>query len=336
MADFFHNGWSTFITVITIAGILACGLLLWSQSKVKVKLGPDGKPLPVETTGHVWDGDLTENNNPLPRWWMIMFYLTIAFGIGYLILFPGLGSNQGTLGWSQVGKYEEEMKAGEAQYGPIFAKYQAMPIPELAKDPQARAIGERLFLNSCAQCHGSDAQGSKGFPNLTDRDWLYGGTPEVIETTIREGRQGTMPSMAAAVGGDQDVRNVANYVLSLSDSAHDPIKAALGKSKFAACAACHGADGKGNQTIGAPNLTDKTWLYGGGISNVMETINKGRGNRMPAHKNIVSEAKIHLLAAYVWGLSNRQDAVAGISAGDAQTMGSLTATADSSTRQQSQ
>ncbi|HCY63798.1 MAG TPA: cytochrome-c oxidase, cbb3-type subunit III [Oxalobacteraceae bacterium] len=333
MADFFHNGWSLFISVITLGGILACGLLLWSQSKVKVKLDADGKPLPVQTTGHVWDEDLTENNNPLPRWWMIMFYLTIVFGIGYLVLYPGLGSREGTLGWSAVGKYEEEMKAGEAQYGPIFAKYQAMPIPELARDPQAAAIGERLFLNSCAQCHGSDAQGSKGFPNLSDHDWLYGGAPETIKTTILDGRQGAMPSMAAAVGGDQDVRNVANYVLSLSGASHDPIKAALGKPKFAACAACHGADGKGNQAIGAPNLTDKTWLYGGGINNVMEAINKGRGNMMPAHKNILSEAKVHLLAAYVWGLSNKQGSVAAVSANDAKAIGNLTGAAEASVKQ---
>lgn len=328
MADFFHNGWSIFIGGVTLLGILACGLLLWSQSKVKVKVGADGKPEPVGNTGHVWDVDLTENNNPLPRWWMIMFYLTIVFGLGYLILFPGLGAMQGTLGWSQVGKYEQEMKAGEAQYGPIFSKYQAMPIPALAQDPQAREIGERLFLNSCAQCHGSDAQGSKGFPNLTDTDWLYGGAPETVLASIRQGRTGQMPPMAAAVGGDADVRNVANYVLSLSGSSHDPIKAVMGKSKFAACAACHGADGKGNQALGAPNLTDKIWLYGGGINNVMEAINKGRGNMMPAHQGILSEAKVHLLAAYVWGLSNKQTTVAGISAGDAKAMGNLTGASD--------
>ncbi|RJG01532.1 cytochrome-c oxidase, cbb3-type subunit III [Noviherbaspirillum sedimenti] len=333
MADFLHNGWSLFIAGVTLLGILACGLLLYSQSKVKVKVGADGQPLPVQTTGHVWDEDLVENNNPLPRWWMIMFYLTIVFALGYLILYPGLGSMQGTLGWSQVGKYAQEMKAGEEKYGPIFNKYQAMPIPALAQDPQAREIGERLFLNSCAQCHGSDAQGSKGFPNLADTDWLYGGAPETVLASIREGRHGQMPSMAAAVGGDQDVRNVANYVLSLSGSSHDPIKAVMGKAKYAACAACHGADGKGNQVLGAPNLTDKTWLYGGGLNNVMDAINKGRGNMMPAHKGILSDAKVHLLAAYVWGLSNRQATVAGISAGDARAMGKLTGVSDTPARQ---
>lgn len=324
MADFFSEwwgGWIAFMVVISIAG---CALLLWSQSKIKVKLGPDGKPLPVETTGHVWDENLMENNNPLPRWWSVLFYGTILFGVGYLVLFPGMGAMSGKLGWSQVSEYEEEMKAGEKQYGPLFNKYLAMDIEKVAKDPQAQAIGERLFLNTCAQCHGSDAQGSKGFPNLTDTDWLYGGDPKTIEATIREGRHGQMPPMAAALGSDDDVRNVANYVLSLSDSAHDPIKAAIGKPKFAACAACHGANGKGNPALGAPNLTDKVWLYGGGIDNVMETITKGRNNQMPAHKNILGEAKVHLLAAYVWGLSNNPSIAGTVSADDTKAISKLT------------
>jgi cytochrome c oxidase cbb3-type subunit 3 len=328
MADFFNEWWGIWIAILVIASIAGCGILLWSQSTVKVKLGADGKPLPVETTGHVWDGDLMENNNPLPRWWSVMFYGTIVFGIAYLFLFPGLGSRQGKLGWSEAKAYEEEMQAGEKQYGPIFNKYLAMEIPEVAADPQARAIGERLFLNSCAQCHGSDAQGSKGFPNLTDRDWLYGGEPKTIETTIREGRHGQMPSMAAAVGSEDDVRNVANYVMSLSGSTHDPIKAALGKSKFMACAACHGADGKGNQMLGAPNLTDRIWLHGGGVDNVMETITKGRNNQMPAHKNILGDAKVHLLAAYVWSLSNNTDAKAPVSAEETRAIDSMTKVAD--------
>jgi cytochrome c oxidase cbb3-type subunit 3 len=304
MADFFSEWWSIAIIVVVLLSIAACGLLLWSQSKVKVQLGSDGKPLPAETTGHVWDGDLMEQNNPLPRWWMWLFYMTIVFAVGYLIVYPGLGSVQGSFGWSQVGAYEKEVKEGEEQYGPIFNKFLNMEIADVAKDPQAREIGQRLFLNTCAQCHGSDAQGGKGYPNLADNDWLYGGDPQTIKTTILEGRHGQMPPMAAAVGTDDDVRNVANYVLSLSNSAHDPIKASLGKSKFAACAACHGAEGKGTQAMGAPNLTDKIWLYGGGIDNVMETINKGRNNQMPSHKALLGDAKVHLLAAYVWGLSN--------------------------------
>lgn len=315
MADFFSGWWSIAIIVVVLLSIAACGLLLWSQSKVKVQLGSDGKPLPAETTGHVWDGDLMEQNNPLPRWWMWLFYMTIVFAVGYLIVYPGLGSVQGSFGWSQVGAYEKEVKEGEEQYGPIFNKFLNMEIAAVAKDPQAREIGQRLFLNTCAQCHGSDAQGGKGYPNLADNDWLYGGDPQTIKTSILEGRHGQMPPMAAAVGTDDDVRNVANYVLSLSNSAHDPIKASLGKSKFAACAACHGADGKGTQAMGAPNLTDKIWLYGGGIDNVMETINKGRNNQMPPHRALLGDAKVHLLAAYVWGLSNNATNVTEAEAG---------------------
>lgn len=324
MADFFNEWWGIWIAILVALSIAGCVLLLWSQSKVKVKIGEDGKPLPAETTGHVWDGDLMESNNPLPRWWSNLFYLTIVFSIGYLILYPGFGAMQGILGWSQTGEYEKERKAGEEQYGPIFNKYLAMEIPALAKDPQAREIGQRLYMNSCSLCHGSDAQGSKGFPNLADHDWLYGGDPKAIEVSIREGRQGMMPPMAAAVGNANDVRNLAHYVLSLSGSTHDPIKAVMGKSKYASCAACHGADGRGNQALGAPNLSDRIWLYGGGIDNVMEAINKGRGNNMPAHGHLLSDAKIHLLAAYVWGLSNNPSAGAIISVSDAREIGKLT------------
>lgn len=315
MADFFSEWWSTAIAVLTGISILACGLLLWSQSKVKVKIGADGKPLPAETTGHVWDETLMEQNNPLPKWWMWLFYLTIVYSIGYLIVYPGMGSYKGTFGWTQEGEYLKEMKDGETQYGPLFNKYLNTDIKQVAMDPQAREIGQRLFLNSCAQCHGSDAQGGKGYPNLTDSDWLYGGTPEVIKTTLQEGRHGQMPPMGAAIGSDDDIRNVANYVMSLSGATHDPIKAAIGKGKFGVCAACHGADGKGNQALGSPNLTDKVWLYGGGIDNIMESINKGRGNQMPAHKTILTDAKIHLLTAYVWGLSN-SGTTASVSAAD--------------------
>lgn len=304
MADFFNEGWGVAIAVLVVLAMLACALLLWSQSRMKVKLGADGKPLPVETTGHVWDVDLVENNNPLPRWWSWLFYGTIIFSAVYLVYYPGLGAMPGKLGWSQVGQYEEEMKQGEQQYGVLFNRFLAMDVKQVARDPQARAMGERLFLNSCAQCHGSDAQGSKGFPNLTDHDWLYGGEPQNIKDSITQGRNGQMPALGAALGTDDDVQNVANYVLSLSGAPHDPIRAVHGKPKFGTCAACHGADGKGNPALGAPNLTDRTWLYTGGAQGIMETINKGRSNHMPAHQGILSPAKIHLLTAYVWGLSN--------------------------------
>jgi cytochrome c oxidase cbb3-type subunit 3 len=196
------------------------------------------------------------------------------------------------------------LKIAEADYGPLFNKYLKQDLKAVAAGPQAHAIGERLFLNYCSQCHGSDARGSKGYPNLTDKDWLHGGEPDTIKTTIMHGRNGMMPSMAAAVGTDVDVANVAQYVLSLSGSTADPIKVVFGKPKFAACAACHGADGHGNLALGAPNLTDKIWLYGGSADTIMETINKGRVNTMPAFQDFLGDAKVHLLAAYVWSLSN--------------------------------
>ncbi len=304
MADFI-NGWLGILIALVVAiSVFGCAVLLWSQSKMKIKLGADGKPLPVETTGHIWDGDLRENNNPLPGWWMKLFYGTIIFGIAYMLLYGGFGSYKGMLGWSELDEYKTELKDGDTQYGPLFQKYMAMDIPAVAKDPQALEIGARLFLNTCAQCHGSDAQGVKGFPNLTDKDWLYGGDPQTILATLHDGRNGFMPPMADAVGTADDVLNVANYVLSLSNTPHDGAKAVLGKAKFTACAACHGEDGKGNQAMGAPNLTDKTWLYGGNINSIVEGINKGRKNQMPAYNGVIDEDKLHLLAAYVWSLSN--------------------------------
>jgi cytochrome c oxidase cbb3-type subunit 3 len=301
MSDFTNDFWSIYVTLITLLGILGCGLLLWSQSKIKVAADAKHKD---GTTGHVWDEDLTELNTPMPRWWMALFYITIAFALTYLVLYPGLGSFAGKLGWKSSTQYQQELKKADADYGPLFNKYQSQDLKAVAADPQAHAIGERLFLTYCSQCHGSDARGGKGFPNLTDKDWLFGGEPETIKTTIMEGRVGQMPSMAAAVGTDKDVENVAHYVLSLSGSTHDPIKAVFGKTKFGACAACHGADAKGNQAIGSPNLTDKIWLFGGSEGTIMETIRKGRSTTMPSFKDFLGEAKVHVLAAYVWSLSN--------------------------------
>jgi len=241
MTDFTSSFWSPYITIITIVSIFACGILLWSQSKHKQKIEPgsEGKP---STTGHVWDEDLTELNTPMPRWWMWLFYITIVFGLSYLFLYPGLGDYAGKLGWKSSTAYQTELKKADAEYGPLFEQFLKQDIKVVAANPQAHEIGERLFLTYCAQCHGSDARGNKGFPNLTDSDWLYGGAPDVIKTTIMHGRNGQMPSMAAALGSETDVENVAHYVLSLSDSNADPIKKVLGKAKFAACAACHGAE----------------------------------------------------------------------------------------------
>jgi cytochrome c oxidase cbb3-type subunit 3 len=220
------------------------------------------------------------------------------------------------LNWTQSSQYQAEVKAADAKFGPIFAAYAKEPIEKIAFDPKARQIGERIFLNNCSQCHGSDARGSRGFPNLTDNDWLYGGSPEAIEQSIANGRNGVMPPMAAAVGDKEAVIDVANYVLSLSGSTHDAARAARGKEKFAACAACHGPEAKGNQALGAPNLTDKTWLYGGTVDAIVQTITNGRGSNsmspgqsaMPPWKDVLGDAQVHLLAAYVWSLSNKAGA----------------------------
>jgi cytochrome c oxidase cbb3-type subunit 3 len=307
MADFTSDFWNIYVALLTILGIVGCGVLLWSQSthKVSALKSVEGH---VGTTGHIWDEDLTELNTPMPRWWMWLFYLTIAFGIGYLALYPGLGSYAGKLEWKSTGEYQQELAKADAQYGPLFANYLKQDVRAVAADPQAHAMGERLFLTYCAQCHGSDARGNKGFPNLTDKDWLHGGTPEIIKETIMKGRHGVMPSMAAALGSDKDIENVAHYVLSLSGSTSDPIKTVFGKSKFSACMACHGAGGKGNPALGAPNLSDKTWLYGGSAETIMETIRKGRDNTMPAFGDFLGEGKVHVLAAYVWSLSNTPEA----------------------------
>jgi cytochrome c oxidase cbb3-type subunit III len=296
MSDFFSGGWSLFITGVTLLGLAGCLWLLFVASQ-RTAMAADN------STGHVFDEDLVEMNNPLPRWWMVLFILTVVFGLAYLFLYPGLGSSAGQLGWTSRGEYEAEQARANASMTAVYGRFAAMPAAALAREPQAMAIGERLFINNCAACHGSDARGSKGFPNLTDRDWLYGGTPEKIEETITNGRQGAMPPMAAAVGNAEEVRNVAHYVLSLSGSPHNSIAAQLGKAKFAACAACHGADGKGNQALGAPNLTDKVWLHGWGEEAIVAMIDHGKTNVMPAQGARLSAEQIHVLAGYVWSLS---------------------------------
>ena len=298
MSDFTSNFWAIFVASITVIGMLACLLLLWFSGKARAMTANDN------TTGHVWDGDLREMNNPLPRWWVWLFVITVVFGFVYLALYPGLGKSAGQLGWTSASQYEAEVQKANLAEAPLYARFMAMAPEAVAKDPQAHAIGERLFMNNCAQCHGSDAHGSKGFPNLTDGDWLHGGTPDKIKETLTLGRMGQMPPMAAAVGTPDDVKNVANYVLSLSGSPHDSVRAALGKTKFTVCAACHGADGKGNQALGAPNLSDNIWLHGYGEAAIINMVNNGKVNQMPAQGKKLTEAQIHVLASYVWSLSN--------------------------------
>jgi cytochrome c oxidase cbb3-type subunit 3 len=281
---------------LTVASLAFCVFILVVASKRKVMAADN-------TTGHVWDEDLREMNNPLPRWWMWLFVITIVFAAVYLALYPGLGTNPGALKWSSGGQWEAEQKKAYATMAPVYAKFTAMPAEALAKDPQAMGIGERLFVNNCAQCHGSDARGSKSFPNLTDGDWLGGTGHEYIKKTVVAGRVGMMPPMGAALGGAEDVKNVSHYVLSLSGSPHNSVAAQLGKAKYAVCAACHGADGKGNQALGAPNLTDKIWLHGWGEEAIAHIVNNGKQNVMPGFESRLSPEQIHVLSAYVWNLS---------------------------------
>ena len=302
MADFTSSFWNWFIIIPTVGGIIACFLLIrWLGGGIKAE--DLAKPM-----GHVWDEDLEELNNPLPRWWLGMFYITLVFGIVYLVLYPGLGTFSGVLGWTSGNQYEREMDLADAKFGPLFEKYQAMDIVAVADDENARKMGERLFVNYCATCHGSDARGARGFPNLRDNDWLYGGTPEAIKQTILDGRNGVMPAWEAALGGAEGVADMTEYVLGLSGRNVDQAAAGRAAEKYQTlCSACHGADGTGNQALGAPNLTDNIWLYGGTATSVQTTLAKGRNGQMPPHKDFLGEAKVHLLAAYVYSLSTGQE-----------------------------
>lgn len=309
---------SILVIVITLGSILGCAVLLWWCITDKMGV-EEGKSM-----GHEFDG-IEELNNPLPKWWSWMFVATILFAIAYLIAFPGLGNFGGILGWTSANKnirsleeskaavethqglvqYDREVRHADEKFAAIFAEYSAMPVEELAYNDEAIKIGQRLFLQNCSQCHGSDARGGVGFPNLTDNDWLYGGSPETIKETLRHGRRSSgMVSWKAALGGEQGVKEVASYVLSLSGRKVNADEAAAGQVKFAICAACHGPDGKGNQSLGAPNLTDNIWLYGGSRMAVEASISNGRAGVMPAWLDILGEDKIHLLTAYVYRLSN--------------------------------
>lgn len=292
--------WNWWVIVITVVNILACYWLI----KWTMKSRP-GEAAEGDVTGHSWDG-LEELNNPLPRWWLWLFYGTIIFAFAYLALYPGLGNFKGLLGWTEVNQWQAEMENADEKYGPIFKKFASQDIPTLAKNPEALDIGRRLYLNHCALCHGSDAGGGPGFPNLTDKAWMYGGAPEQIEASILNGRAGVMPALGPALGGDEGIKQVAAYVASLSGRKVDEAQAAAGKEKFAAaCAACHMPDGTGNQALGAPNLTDKVWIYGSTLESIEETIRNGRQGKMPAHKDFLGKDKVHLLAAYLYSLSQK-------------------------------
>jgi cytochrome c oxidase cbb3-type subunit 3 len=296
--------WSGWIIILTVGNILGCVWLIWWTMRRR-----EGESVQGDVTGHTWDGDLQEYNNPLPRWWLWLFYITLVFGAGYLILYPGLGKFGGVLGWTSHGSmYKGEMAKAAEKYDPIFKQYAAVAVTDLASKPEyqeAREMGKRLFLTYCMQCHGSDAGGSRGFPNLTDADWLWGGTPEQIKVSIANGRTGVMPPHAHI--GDEKIDQVATYVMSLSGRDVDAAKAEAGKEVFmtVGCIGCHGLDGTGNQMLGAPNLTDNSWLYGASAGAIKQTLSKGRAGVMPAHQELLGDEKVHLLTAYVYSLSNK-------------------------------
>jgi cytochrome c oxidase cbb3-type subunit 3 len=292
--------WHWYVIIITVATILACfWLLQWTKGISNRDEKDDG----AGTTGHIWDEDLVELNNPLPRWWLQLFYITIAFAFIYLVLFGGLGNIPGVLGWSQEGQYETEMKTAEDAQEVIFSRYRQLDNETLIADAEANATGQRLFANSCAMCHGSDAAGARGFPNLTDDAWLYGGDFDVVMQTLAYGRVGAMPVM---VGGldDAAISDLVVYVQSMSGQKADAGMAARGKKNFdMLCVACHGPDGSGNQALGAPRLNDNTWLYGGEPETIRMTITQGRNGNMPAFEQTLTEDRRRLIAAYVLSLS---------------------------------
>lgn len=295
MSDFVSDFWNLYVVVIVTASILACVVLLIVQGKATFT--------PGKTMGHVWDETLEEYNNPMPRWWTWMFVITVIFAFVYLALYPGLGNFKGVLGWTSGGQHTAEVQKMDAVVKPLFDKYMAMDLKAVAADKQANEMGKRLYLTYCMQCHGADARGAKGFPNLTDSDWLYGGEPDQIKETLNNGRMGVMPPHAQL--GADTIKDLANFVRSLSGLPNDSARAAKGKEAFssAGCIGCHGPEATGMHAIGAPNLTDKVWLYGSSEATIIETITNGRQNKMPAWKEFLGDAKVHLLSAYVLSLN---------------------------------
>ena len=297
--EYLNSFWHWFVIIVTIGSILGCWwLLYWTKGVGDEQRDGEGG----EDTGHVWDHDIHELNTPLPRWWLWLFNGTIVFALVYLAFYPGLGNFAGTLGWTQENQFEEELAAAQARQDEIFSKFREMTPEQLVANQEAREIGGRLFGNNCAMCHGSDGRGAKGFPNLADDDWLYGGTFEAVMTALENGRNGVMTPLGTVLG-ETGVNEVVAYVQQLSGQTADPELAEAGEKHFQTiCMACHGMDGKGNQMLGAPNLTDDIWLYGGTPADIRYTIVNGRSGVMPAF-NQLSEDKRRLLSAYVLGLS---------------------------------
>jgi len=300
---------SVFIVVFTTINILACLWLMWWTARTRV---PAAEPSDQKSeegagkTGHVWDGDLEELNNPLPRWWLGLFIVTVLFGAAYLIFYPGMGNFPGTSKWSSVGQYEEQVARQRANFEERLAELKDRSLTELASNGSAMATAKNLFSANCAGCHGSDARGAKGFPNLTDQDWLWGGDEQRLLESIEQGRHGIMPALGSVLG-DEGVNEVASYVVSLSGGKAPADWVAAGEQRYATlCVGCHGVDAKGNPMLGAPNLTDNIWLHGGDFNSVRATIANGRDNQMPAHKDLLGDTKVKLLAAYVLSLNEAQ------------------------------
>lgn len=297
--------WSAFIIVLVVLNLIGCVWLLWWTSKRRKGM-PSG-----ETTGHVWDEDITEYNKPLPKWWINLFYLTIVYSVGYLVWYPGLGDFAGASGWTSEREHAAAVAAAEETLAPLFARYEGRPVEDIATDPEAVKLGQSIYANNCATCHGSDARGAKGFPNLVDDSWQWGGEPETILKTILDGRVAAMPPMAPMLGSERAITEVAVYVQSLSGQKADPALVAAGRQRFTVCAACHGPEGKGNPTLGAPDLTDDAWLYGGDFESIRTSIAKGRNGHMPAHDEILGETRARLVAAWLESRKQDKGAVAG-------------------------
>lgn len=297
--------WSWYVIALVLLNIFGCVWLLWWTGKRR-----PGDPGPTDTS-HVWDGDITEYNQPMPRWWINLFYITIVFGIGYLIYYPGLGSFVGTSKWTSVGEHDADKAIQDRKLEATFSPYAGKPIDVLARDPKALKLGRSIFGNTCATCHGSSGQGAIGFPNLNDKIWHWGGSPERVLQTVLDGREGVMPPwgpVLTGMGGEHAVEYVVAYVRSLPSpdkSLQNDYMAAQGKPLYeGVCVACHGPAGKGNIDLGAPDLTDGYWLYGDSNESLTKTIVEGRHGVMPSHRLLLGETRSRLAAAYAWSLSN--------------------------------
>lgn len=293
--------WHWFIAIGTIAFVIWCvWLVMWSA-----KQGPKNVA-DEELVGHKWDGDLEEWNNPAPRWWLYLYFGTVIWAVGYMIAYPGLGAFEGLFGWSQHGQYEQQMAAAAERYEPIYERFAAMPWDERVDHPEALELGASLYASYCTTCHGSDARGAVGYPNLTDDEWLWGSSEPQIVTSIANGRRAVMPQLGAALGGETGIDNMVRYVRSLSGLVEADAGTEAARPQFVAlCSACHMADGTGNPVLGAPNLTNETWLYGSSAEAVRHSIVNGRNGVMPAHGELLGDQRTKILAAYVYSLSQR-------------------------------